>query len=113
MASSLTGLVRGASRLPPAMASWWAAGRSQNRTGIPAPSAYLIACHSGENTANGQNAAVFGSPGTYPSNATGGCISGSPASSTSPSASGGPSISTTSGLSSASASRNDRADPGP
>ena len=73
----------------------------------------MIACHSGENTANGQNAAVFGSPGTYPSNATGGAISGSPARPTKPSASGGPSISTTSGPSSASASRNDRADPGP
>ena len=49
----------------PPIASWCAAGRSQNRTGTPAPSAYLIACHSGENTANGQNAACFGSPGTY------------------------------------------------
>ncbi len=80
---------------------------------MPAPSAYVIACHSGENTANGQNAAVFGSPGTYPSNATGGAISGSPARPTKPSASGGPSISTTSGPSSASAARKDRADPGP
>ena len=95
------------------MASWHAAGRSQNRTGTPAPSAYLIACHSGENTANGQNAAFFGAPGAYPSSATGGCISGSPTSGTSSSASAGPSISTTSGLSSVSASRTDRADPGP
>ena len=95
------------------MASWWAAGRSKNRAGTPAPSAYLIACHSGENTANGQNAAFFGSPGTYPSSATGGRISSSPASASSPSASGGPSISTTSGCCSASADRSDRADPGP
>ena len=96
-----------------AIASWWAAGRSQNRTGTPASSAYLIACHSGENTANGQNAACFGSPGTYPSSATGGRICSSAASSTSPSASGGPSISTTSGRCSARAARTDRADPGP
>jgi hypothetical protein len=31
---------------------------------IPASSAYPIACHSGENTANGQNAAILGSAGT-------------------------------------------------
>ena len=109
----MIGSGRGAADRRSGIASWCAAGRSQNRTGTPAPSAYCIACHSGENTANGQNAAVFGSPGTYPSSATGGRISGSAASSTSPSASGGPSISTTSGSSSPSASRNDRADPGP
>ena len=80
---------------------------------MPAPSAYLIACHSGENTANGQNAAAFGSPGTYPSSATGGRIPGSAASATSASASGGPSMSMMSGPSPASASRSDRADPGP
>jgi hypothetical protein len=38
-------------------ANWMAAGRSQNRTGTPTFSAYWIACHSGLNTANGQNAA--------------------------------------------------------
>src|SRR5689334_6149301 len=32
------------------------AGRSQNRTSTPCPSAQVSACHSGENTANGQNA---------------------------------------------------------
>ena len=48
----------------PLLASWYAAGRSQNRTGTPASRAYLIACHSGENTANGQNAACVASPGT-------------------------------------------------
>ena len=98
---------------PRPSASWCAAGRSQNRTGTPASSAYLIACHSGENTANGQNAACLGSPGTYPSSATGGCISGSAASAASPSASGGPSIRTTSGRCSVRAARTDRADPGP
>ena len=113
VARSLIGSVRDCCLLLSVMASWCAAGRSQNRTGTPARSAYLIACHSGENTANGQNAAVFGCPGTYPSNATGGRISGSRTSSSSASASGGPSISTTSGSSSARASRNDRADPGP
>ncbi len=79
----------------------------------PGPAAYRIACHSGENTANGQNAAVFGSPATYPSSATGGTISASAASATSWSASGGPSISTTSGCCAVSAARTDRADPGP
>ena len=42
---------------PPAEPNCCAAGRSQNRTGTPAASPYLIACHSGLNTANGQNAA--------------------------------------------------------
>ena len=41
---------------------------------MSAASAYLIACHSGENAAKGQNAARWASPGTYPSNATGGRI---------------------------------------
>ena len=112
-ASSPTGSVRARGVSRSAIASWCAAGRSQNRTGTPAPSAYPIACHSGENTANGQNAAFCGSPGTYPSSATGGRISSSAASATSPSASGGPSISTTSGRCSARAARTDRADPGP
>ena len=80
---------------------------------MSAASAYLIACHSGENAANGQNAACCGSPGTYPSSATGGRICGSAASAISASASGGPSIRTTSGRCSASAARTDRADPGP
>ena len=57
VASSLTGSVRRGDASPRAITSWCAAGRSQNRTGTPASSAYLIACHSGENTANGQNAA--------------------------------------------------------
>ena len=72
-----------------------------------------MACHSGENTANGQNAAVSGFPGTYPSSATGGRMSASLASLTRLSASGGPSTSTTSGSSSVSACRRDRAEPGP
>src|SRR5690606_18824545 len=92
--------------VPAGGASWWAAGRSQKRTGTPAPRAYRIACHSGLNSAKGQNAALRSprSPpaapeaeagaGEYASSATGGAIPGSPASSTIGSASGGPSIST-------------------
>ena len=41
--------------------SRYANGRSKNRTGTPCATAQRIACHSGENTANGQNAARRGS----------------------------------------------------
>ena len=40
------------------------AGKSQKRTGTPRRVAQVSACHSGENTANGQNAAVRGSSTT-------------------------------------------------
>ena len=73
----------------------------------------MIACHSGLNTANGQNAARVESSTAYASSATGGSISSDPANSTTLSASGGPSINTTSGRSSASAVATARADPGP
>ena len=39
------------------------AGRSQNRTGTPRARAQVSACHSGEKTANGQNAEIRGSSG--------------------------------------------------
>jgi hypothetical protein len=39
----------------------YANGRSKKRTGTPCSTAQRIACHSGENTANGQNAARRGS----------------------------------------------------
>ena len=41
-------------------ASTIAAGRSQNRTVAPCRNAQVSACHSGENTANGQNAECAG-----------------------------------------------------
>jgi hypothetical protein len=40
-----------------------AAGRSQNRAGTWCRAAQASACHSGENTANGQNADTRGASG--------------------------------------------------
>ena len=71
------------------------------------------ACHSGENTANGQKAAAAGLSFRYASRATGGTRSGSAVSATKASASGGPSISTRSGWKSDKAVNTARAEPGP
>ncbi|MBP1052501.1 cytochrome c [Rhodococcus sp. D-46] len=89
------------------------AGRSQNRACTPFFAAHCSACHSGENTANGQNAAFDGSPVAYASNAIGGSIDSDAASITNGSASEGPSIRTTSGENSSRPCRTERADPGP
>ena len=82
-----------------------------NRAGRPAFAACTSACHSGENSANGQNAARPGLSGACASIATGGISE--PTCRVISSASGGPSIRTTSGSSAASAARTARAEPGP
>ena len=86
-------------------------GRSAPR--LRARWAQTIACHSGEKTAYGQNAATFGCSGAYASRATGGTIASAVAQRSSGSASAGPSISTASGWYASSAATSDRADPGP
>ncbi len=82
-----------------------------NRAGRPALAAYSSACHSGENSAYGQNAARPCCSGACARTATGGVSSVTCP--TSASASGGPSISTMSGASAVSAARTARAEPGP
>ncbi len=91
----------------------FAAGRSQKPTGISCRSDQVSACHSGEKTANGQNAARFGSVGAYARIAIGGRMAGDAAQPTSGSASAGPSISTWSGPKSSRAASSERAEPGP
>src|SRR5262245_39580576 len=89
---------------------------SQKRTGTSLATAHRIACHSGENSANGQKVAggrSVPSPARYASSATGGRMSGEPASGTSGSASGGPSIRTTCGRYASRTRLTARADPGP
>ena len=84
-------------RPPLCGASTCAAGRSQNRTSTPCSTAQTSACHSGENTANGQKAETLGSSAAYASRASGGCIPSAVTQPINGSASAGPSISTASG----------------
>ena len=88
-------------------------GRSMNLASRSPPRRRpAIACHSGENSANGQNAASPGRPRRAPRSATGGTRPGScPADSGS--ASGGPSIRTRSGSGRPARARTARAEPGP
>jgi hypothetical protein len=90
-----------------------AAGRSQNRRGTSCSPAHTSACHSGENSASGQNAATSGDSCAYASSATGGAMPSATASAAIGSASAGPSTRTASGRSRSSSARTARADPGP
>ena len=93
-------------------ARWRPAGRrTRPRRGGAGPR--CSACHSGENTANGQNAASPGLSGAYASSATGGTVCSDAAQPITGSASAGPSISTWSGPYASRAATSDRAEPGP
>ena len=97
LGSSATGGSWSSKRVRVRGASVTAAGRSQSPTSIPRRAAQSIACHSGENSAYGQNAEIFGSSAAYASRASGGSMPSAVTQPSSGSASAGPSTSTTSG----------------
>src|SRR5262249_34110639 len=86
---------------------------SMNRTGRCLASAQRMACHSGENTANGKKLALLGSSCACTRSATGGVMADEEANRIMSSASGGPSISTMEGSAASSAASTARAEPGP